>query len=119
MRKNEDQFAPDYFYHVYNRTNNKDKLFTQPKNYVYFLKKYDQYLSPILVTYCYCLLGNHFHLLVKVKEEEHLKPFQTGEVFESHKIVSKQFASFFGSIAKHSISKKIEQVVYSNVLLKE
>ena len=100
MRKNEDQFSSGYFYHVYNRTNNKDKLFTQPKNYVYFLKKYSDYLSPFVNTYSYCLLGNHFHLLIKIKEEAYLKPFQKGDIFDPHKIVSKQFASFFGTYSK-------------------
>jgi len=100
MRKNQDQFSPGYFYHVYNRTNNKEKLYTRPENYAYFLRKYDKYLSPILTTYCYCLLGNHFHLLVKVKEKEYLIPFQKEKIEDNHQVVSKQFATFFGTYSK-------------------
>ena len=32
---------PGYFYHVYNRGNNRENLFYKPDNYVYFLQKYD------------------------------------------------------------------------------
>ena len=100
MRKNQDLFYPNHFYHVYNRTNNREKLFTKPENYVYFLKKYDKYLSSVLTTYSYCLLGNHFHLLVKIKEKEELVSFQKEKVFDSHQIVSKQFATFLGTYSK-------------------
>jgi putative transposase len=60
---------PGRFYHVYNRGNNGDNIFYQSRNYDYFLRRYLTYLSPVLDTYCYCLLPNHFHLLVRVKEE--------------------------------------------------
>ncbi|MCB9053571.1 MAG: hypothetical protein H6556_29570 [Lewinellaceae bacterium] len=60
---------PGRFFHVFNRGNNGDNLFYQERNYAYFLRKYFEYMSPVLDTYCYCLLPNHFHLLVRVKEE--------------------------------------------------
>ncbi|OFX57394.1 MAG: hypothetical protein A2046_06365 [Bacteroidetes bacterium GWA2_30_7] len=56
------------FYHVYNRGNNSDTIFYNKGNYAYFLRKYDEYLSDFVETYCFCLLPNHFHLLVRVKE---------------------------------------------------
>jgi len=61
-------FVSGYFYHIYNRANtNTDKLFYQEKNYAYFLEKFDQYLSDYLEVWAYCLIPNHFHFLVKVK----------------------------------------------------
>jgi putative transposase len=54
-------------YHIYNRTNNREKLFLSDENRYFFLRKYNQYLSPVIDTYCWCLLPNHFHLLVRVK----------------------------------------------------
>ena len=61
-------FVTDHFYHVYNRANtNLDQLFYHEKNYAYFLKKFDQYLSNYLEVWSYCLIPNHFHFLVKVK----------------------------------------------------
>ena len=57
---------PDNFFHILNRGNDKSKIFFRKENYDYFLKKYDEYLSDYLTTYAYCLLGNHFHFLVKL-----------------------------------------------------
>lgn len=56
------------YYHIYNRGNNRENIFYTPRNYAYFLRKYDTYLSAYLDTYAYCLLHNHFHFLVRVKE---------------------------------------------------
>ena len=67
---------PGCFYHVYNRGNNGDNLFYNQENYKFFLRKYDEYLSPLVETYAFCLLPNHFHLLIRVKE---IPPFEKVE----------------------------------------
>jgi len=59
---------PNKFYHLINRGNNKQNIFYQHRNYAYFLSKYAEYMTPYLDTYAYCLLPNHFHLLVAVKD---------------------------------------------------
>ena len=56
-----------YYYHIYNRGNNGANLFIEARNYNYFLKLYIKHIYPIADTYAYCLMGNHFHLLVKMK----------------------------------------------------
>ncbi|MEI9943469.1 MAG: transposase [Chitinophagaceae bacterium] len=50
----------------------------------FFLSRYAKYISPIADTYCYCLLPNHFHFLIRIKEykeiEKHfleLKPLKS------------------------------------------
>ncbi len=58
---------PDQYYHIYNRGNEKRNIFFNPDNYRFFLKRYGEYMSPYFDTYTYCLLQNHFHLLVKPK----------------------------------------------------
>ena len=55
------------YYHIYNRANGSEKLFLTRENYRYFISKYIQYIVPIADTYCYCLMPNHFHFLVKIK----------------------------------------------------
>ncbi len=35
----------------------------------YFLEKYDEHISPEVETYAWVLMPNHFHLLVKIKDE--------------------------------------------------
>lgn len=64
-----EKLFPDTFYHIYNRGNNKEKIFYKDSNYIFFLQKFDSYLSPYLDLYSYCLLPNHFHLLIKTKSE--------------------------------------------------
>jgi len=103
----------DKFYHVYNRANGSDKLFYNEENYRYFLRKYKYYLSNYVETYAYCLLPNHFHMLVKVKSEDAI--FASAEVVPTDlqdpseltvsTIVSEQYKRFFLSYAK-SINKQ-------------
>ncbi len=65
-------FRPGVFYHVYNRGNNKENIFIKVCNYPYFLGLIKKHLSSVVEIYAYCLLPNHFHLILKVKEENEL-----------------------------------------------
>ena len=66
---------PGCTYHVYNRANGNEKLFLSNENYRYFFEKYMIYISPIANTFCYCLMPNHFHFLIKIKSLEEVKIF--------------------------------------------
>ena len=57
-------------YHIYNRGINSTNLFLCQRNYEHFLELYAKYIHPIADTYAWVLLKNHFHLLVRIKEEE-------------------------------------------------
>ena len=58
------------FYHLYNRTNNKEIAFKEERNYHYFLKKYREGVSPFVDTFAYILMPSHFHFLIKVTTKE-------------------------------------------------
>jgi REP element-mobilizing transposase RayT len=60
------------YYHIYNRGINGCELFRENTNYRHFLKLYEKYIPCIADTYAWCLLGNHFHLLVRIKDEEEI-----------------------------------------------
>jgi len=62
-------FYPNSFYLVYNSGNNRERLFYTQRNYKYFLEKYDQYLSDFINTCSYCLIPQHFRLLVKTPKK--------------------------------------------------
>jgi putative transposase len=61
------------FYHIFNRGINGCVLFREPDNYRYFLDLYDKHISPIADTYSWVLMPNHFHLLVRIKEEAEMR----------------------------------------------
>jgi putative transposase len=65
-------FVEGKVYHVYNRTNNKEKLFLNDDNRLFFLKQYAKYITPIADTFCWCLLPNHFHFLIRIKPSEQI-----------------------------------------------
>jgi REP element-mobilizing transposase RayT len=65
---NVDTFESGYIYHFYSRAIGAEKLFVENENYFFFLNKYEKYLEPYFETLAYCLIPNHFHFLIKVKE---------------------------------------------------
>ena len=57
-------FEPDQIYHVYNRGNNKQPIFFSEANYFYFLQKIKTEWKKYADVLCYCLMPNHFHLMI-------------------------------------------------------
>jgi REP element-mobilizing transposase RayT len=57
------------FYHIYNCGNNREAFFIETWNYAPFLGLYQKYCKPNAETYGYCLLPNHFHFLVRIREK--------------------------------------------------
>jgi len=51
---------------------NSGNVFLEKKNYPYFLQQYGKYVYPFVETFAYCLLSNHFHLLIRVRSTEEL-----------------------------------------------
>jgi putative transposase len=122
---------PDKMYHIYNHANGNDNLFYSEDNYLYFLKRYAELLAPILDTYAYCLMPNHFHCLIKIKSEKEIFDFlRTNEkiaddvgfnefkemkielpnhpenIFSIH--LSKQFANFFSAYTQ-ALNKQLNR----------
>lgn len=80
------KIEPDKYYHIWNRGNNRDNLFYSSRNYEYFIRLYAEYLDPVVETYAFCLLPNHFHLLVRTKYWFH----QNGETSETNENTKKE-----------------------------
>ena len=59
------KFEAHEFYHVYNRGNNKQLIFFNNDNYLFFLKKIEAQLKPVSEIIAYCLMPNHFHILIQ------------------------------------------------------
>jgi putative transposase len=108
--------VPESYYHVYARGSNKQKIFLENADYKYFLGLFERYLSKTPATdklgtpyphylhhieiVAYCLMTNHFHLLLYQQDIPYLEKFmrslmtsysryfnlkyrRTGPVFES------------------------------------
>ena len=54
---------------VYNRGNNRQRIFFGRENYFFFLRKVKKELMDYSDILAYCLMPNHYHLLIHVKDE--------------------------------------------------
>ncbi|PPK85994.1 putative transposase [Neolewinella xylanilytica] len=54
-------------YHVYNQSINYELLFREHGNYHFFLNKLRRHIMPLADILCYCLMPDHFHLMLKPK----------------------------------------------------
>lgn len=96
--------APGEFYHVFNHANGWENIFKEERNYRFFLEKLAFHVLPVCRIYAYCLMKNHFHLLIRVRTEIELKELwkQDGneEELSEKKLTlktSKAFSNFFSS----------------------
>jgi REP element-mobilizing transposase RayT len=96
---------PGKYYHIYNQGNNKEKLFYRKANYNYFLRKVDELLSGYIIIYSYCLMPNHFHLLVKVLEPNTYNQFR--KLFQSYALSINKQQSRSGSLFRKHFRRKI------------
>ncbi|MCF6297871.1 MAG: hypothetical protein L3J08_07805 [Flavobacteriaceae bacterium] len=64
------EFKKGYLYHVYNQENKRQEIFFNKENYLLFLKKIETYILPYADVLSWCLMPNHFHLLILVNEIE-------------------------------------------------
>lgn len=92
---------PDKFYHIFNRGIDGCDLFRENDNYTHFLRLYEKYVFPVAETYAWCLMRNHFHLLIQVS------PFQdlNQEERNNRNPVSQAFSNLFNAYTK-AMNKK-------------
>lgn len=99
------------FYHLYNRGNNGSDIFKENDNYLYFLSLYDKYITPVADTYAWCLMRNHFHILVYLKNENEIDTslLSYSTVEYSKKLnPSKQFSHLFNAYSQ-AFNKRYSQ----------
>lgn len=66
-------FEEGFIYHVFNQGNNKQKIFFCDDNYMFFLKKIRTHIAPYSDILAWCLMPNHFHLMLLVNHQTLLK----------------------------------------------
>ncbi len=70
MPRRKVQLCAGEYYHLYNRGNNRERIFYERENYLFFLRQVRRYLVPVLEIIAYCLMPTHYHLLVLVETSE-------------------------------------------------
>ena len=100
---------PGGFYHIYNRGVNRENIFREERNFAYFLTLYARHITPVAETFAYCLLRNHFHLLVRIRtsiktnavfETASVSGLETASVPVSSALASKAFNNLLSAYAK-------------------
>ncbi len=105
--------AYNTFYHIFSRGIGGADLFIEERNYHHFMRLHSLYVDPVAITFAWCLLKNHFHLLVRIKTREEIEDFQSGPMgmrkrslrpsygrSQGFVLPSRQFSHFFNAYAK-------------------
>jgi hypothetical protein len=110
------------YYHIFNRGINRQHVFFTEDNYLYFLALVKKYCLNHMHILAYSLLPNHFHLIVKIKDEliitnqesvavytQTIPPRTLNDETEIGKQASKQLGKLFASYAM-AINKQENRV---------
>lgn len=92
------------FYHIFNRGNNYENIYLDQKDYRMFLELYDIYIDTVADTYAWCLLKNHFHVLLRIREEDEIGYLNADDA-RSRELV-KKWKTHFPSQPEVNFSKK-------------
>ena len=122
----------DTYYHIYNRGVNGGNIFVEERNYDLFLRLYEKHLAPVVDTFAYCMLRNHFHVCLRTRTEEEIallkktlrvssaNRYQTKQGNPANQVegqsrkplgsqyISDKFSNFFNAYAK-TINKAYER----------
>ena len=102
-------FRPGEFYHVYHRGNARQQVYFERENYFYFLRRIRLYLRPACEIAAYCLMPNHFHLLVRLAASDFSKAMQSlGQSYTNaiNKRLERSGALFEGPFQAKHISEE-------------
>ena len=108
--------SPSSTYHIFSRAVGNEKLFRSAENYRFFLARLVVYVLPVADLFTYSLLPNHFHLLLRIKEEHIIKdqfkqrkkiPFRDN-VHSLPDFIMEQFSNWLNSYTK-AFNKRYER----------
>jgi len=94
------RFYPENLYHIYNRGNNKQVVFIERKNYLFFLRKVRKELLGFCEILAYCLMPTHFHFLVYTKRNESSDDFESSDDYALNNGIAVLLRSYTRAINK-------------------
>ncbi len=100
------------YYHIYNRGNNRQSIFFEEENYVFFLRRLREYLAqpsePCVTLVAYCLIPTHFHWLLQPHDDDlshHLQLFSISYTKASNKRYERVGALFQGQFQAKRVDR--------------
>ncbi|MFN8346016.1 MAG: hypothetical protein U0X91_13475 [Spirosomataceae bacterium] len=92
-------FEEGPFCHIINHAAGSETLFRTAENYRYFLQQYHHHTSFVWHTFAYCLMPNHFYLLVQLHSQSVIEhhPTYKGNI---HKAVMQALRNWLNGYAK-------------------
>jgi REP element-mobilizing transposase RayT len=75
MSTNTKIIQPGLFYHICNRAVGNELLFQKHSDYKNWLEDMSRIILPVSDLHAFCLMSNHYHLLVKTKESMEVNQF--------------------------------------------
>ena len=97
---------PNTSYHIFNHANGFENVFREDENFRFFLEKYRVFIAPVAETYAYCLLPNHFHLVVRIRKREVIEEIIRNKMYPSNNFSNVQN---FGKVEKTIDDNEIER----------
>jgi putative transposase len=105
------EIFPEKYYHLYNRSNNREKVFHAQEKYIQFLGKYRRYSEEYADTIAYCLMPTHFHFLVYIKPvaiQNKLRDHDADSILLKMNEAKRQIGTLLSSYTK-SRNKKLKR----------
>lgn len=93
-------------YHIFNHANGFENVFEEPENYRFFMEKYGDYIFPIAETYAYCLMPNHFHLVIRIRKREVIEELIRKKLFSIY-----SFSKVERNFGKAEEAEKVENEI--------
>ena len=89
---------PGAIIHLYNHANGFENLFRDEDDYFLFTQRLIKFTSTVAHCHAYCLMPNHFHLVIRVREEQAI----TNTCYKGpiERQASKAFSNAFSSYAQ-------------------
>jgi len=95
---------PGKIYHVFSRAVGSEQLFRELANYQFFLSRFQKHLSSVAHTLAYSLLPNHFHCMLRIKDEPSIK---------DHFLKVKTKKTFVPELAAEFVMERISNLLNS------
>lgn len=101
-------FEPKGTYHLYNYAVGYNNLFREVRNYNYFLKKLIPKIKPFCDVLAYCLLPDHFHFIICIKDKSILMDHWKIQIERMHAMND-----------LNGLEKSSDQVVFNQLIVRE